>query len=513
VTLADTQAETRMDTVCDYSKLSVPNDEGYVAIATRYVGSVAEKLGFEASECAMVERAVAEVLTDIITYAFDPNDRSTLEVSCERIPLGLKVVVRDWGMPFEPRLVTADAVEEESGLVPRPESGLAVLKKCVNEVEFHNLGPEGKETVLVKYLKHRTITDYYDACELGPYATSVPEGRSPASPSDIVVRRMQPEEAVEVAKCVYKAYGYSYGNEHVYFPERLTELNRAGEVFSAVAVTGNHEVAGHAALIRYDKDCPIAEMGMAVVQPAFRGLGLLTRLTEFIVAQARAEGLTGVFSQAVTNHPYSQQAGLHIGEKDCAVKVGFVPATSTFKGITERLPQRDSAVLHFMYLNKPSTVQICVPPHHRDMILSLYHNLGISPELVEIDHCSEQLQPDESVVRVGATVRMGLAHIDVEQYGRNVVREVHARLQDLCRKHFEVIHLHLNLNFPSTCRLTEQFEELGFFFSGILPTGCTGDHLILQYLNNVAIDYGKIVIKSEMGQALLAYIRQRDPNA
>jgi hypothetical protein len=42
--------------------------------------------------------------------------------------------------------------------------------------------------------------------------------------------------------------------------------------------------------------------------------------------------------------------------------------------------------------------------------------------------------------------------------------------------------------------------------------GAGADALILQYLNNVPIDYGKLRIKSEEGNRLLDYVMQRDPN-
>jgi hypothetical protein len=54
---------------------------------------------------------------------------------------------------------------------------------------------------------------------------------------------------------------------------------------------------------------------------------------------------------------------------------------------------------------------------------------------------------------------------------------------------------------------------MGFFFAGILPGGFTdGDALILQYLNNVPIDYNAIQVKSDLAAKLLTYVREQDPN-
>jgi hypothetical protein len=68
----------------------------------------------------------------------------------------------------------------------------------------------------------------------------------------------------------------------------------------------------------------------------------------------------------------------------------------------------------------------------------------------------------------------------------------------------------------------QKFEELGFFFAGVLPRpakpvspkGMTGgDWLCLQYLNGARIDYDRLQIYSDFGQELVGYIRERDPLA
>ena len=53
---------------------------------------------------------------------------------------------------------------------------------------------------------------------------------------------------------------------------------------------------------------------------------------------------------------------------------------------------------------------------------------------------------------------------------------------------------------------------MGFFISGILPQTVVGDALLLQYLNNVSLDYDKIKIYTDHGEDILAYIKTRDPN-
>jgi len=54
---------------------------------------------------------------------------------------------------------------------------------------------------------------------------------------------------------------------------------------------------------------------------------------------------------------------------------------------------------------------------------------------------------------------------------------------------------------------------MGFFFAGILPRTRIGDALILQFLNNVDLDYDKITVVSDAAKEILNYIRTRDPNS
>ncbi len=56
------------------------------------------------------------------------------------------------------------------------------------------------------------------------------------------------------------------------------------------------------------------------------------------------------------------------------------------------------------------------------------------------------------------------------------------------------------------------FEQLGFFFSGILPRGLRGhDSLMLQYLNNTRVDSSLLAPFSGEARKILEYIKRHDP--
>ena len=108
---------------------------------------------------------------------------------------------------------------------------------------------------------------------------------------------------------------------------------------------------------------------------------------------------------------------------------------------------------------------------------------------------------------------MNYTRMIIVRYGRNIVDELKNKVKEICRQKTEIVNLLLNLSDPLTGTYTAQFENLGFFFAGILPGGFKdGDALILQYLNNVSIDYDAIQVKSAIAGKLLAYVREQDPN-
>jgi serine/threonine-protein kinase RsbW len=168
-----------------------------------------------------------------------------------------------------------------------------------------------------------------------------------------------------------------------------------------------------------------------------------------------------------------------------------------------------------LYLQQPpaNARQVIAPDHHKDMIAALYKEMGIRPEIKKAVTAKTKKAAAASIVKIRQVASMNYARMIIERYGRNVVSELRNKVKEICRQKTETINLFLNMSDPLTGIYAPQLEKLGFFFAGILPGGFkNGDALILQYLNNVPIDYDAIQVKSAIAQKLLAYVRQQDPN-
>ena len=89
-----------MESKCEYSSIRIPNDRKYANAAAIYVSEIARSMGMQDQDVKSLENGIIEAVTALIGYSFEPGEKETLEILCERIPEGLKVSLRDKGLPF-----------------------------------------------------------------------------------------------------------------------------------------------------------------------------------------------------------------------------------------------------------------------------------------------------------------------------------------------------------------------------------------------------------------------------
>jgi anti-sigma regulatory factor (Ser/Thr protein kinase) len=489
----------------DVLKLTLPNQMAYLALAQAFVDEAARQFGFTGSGLSEIQLGVEEAVTNVMKHGYDVEESRSFDILCERIAGGMRIVVCEKGIPFDPSQIPD--YNPGSDLADSSTAGLGVflMRAMMDDCSFHNLGPGGKETHLIKYLP-----------PAAPEAGAATEAPPPAAPDAIPrkieydVRLMRAEEAIEVSRCAYKSHGYSFFDDHIYYPERLVELNRSGEMISAVAVTRDNTFMGHAALLYQYPEDRIAELTFVFVNQEYRGQGALNRLNDFLLTTPKSREFAGMYAYAVANHPFTQKATQRSGLGDCGILLATSPVSWKFKGIAGDASQRISVVLSFKYMETPQRLTLFPPAQHREMIARLYRELGVEHDYVIPVAAAAPAEP--SSIESSANPSEGCAEIFVARYGSDAVREVKKLLRSFCLRQMAAVNLFLNLEDPLTAVLAGEFEKLGFFFAGILPRARVGDTLILQYLNNVDLDYGKIVAYSPSARQTLAYIRERDPN-
>lgn len=467
----------------------------FLPAVASFVREISTKLGLSGNDIEQLELVVEEACLNVIEHAFDPGEQGSFDVVILRKPGQVVVAVEDQGLPFDFRKFD---VEKESGL------GIILMKAFADEIHFLNLGRRGKRVELVKNLPYKDVEAYISeeekdrALPLSP----VPED------IQLTIRLMRPDDSVDLSRCVYRCYGYTYANGDVYFPDRVREFLESGLLISHVALSPDDEVIGHLAIRKEHPDARIGERGQAVVDPRYRGHGLLNKLISASVEHAKGMGMYGTYSEAVTVHAYSQKAALSIGARETGVLLGFTPATMLFKKIREgNRQQRQVAVLLYTRLNEEPQRDVYPPFHHQAIIRSIYERNNFRRNIISAPDVKDQFDiPTSSQVDVRVQADASRAFMLIAQYGADLEGLVKFRLRELCLRRIDCIYIDLPLSHPATPKFCASLEMLGFFFAGVIPEMLGGDVLRLQYLNNVDVDLKNVQIESDFGKELLDYV-------
>ena len=396
----------------------------------------------------------------------------------------------------------------------------------MDEVQYNNLGPRGKAIVLIKHLKGKTITEYDPTCRFDPAEPTGPNIAQADIGISCSAGPLRLQDAIEVSKSVYQTYGYAYGHEFVYYPDLLAEMNRRGQIHSAVAYAGRadqvqkRKIAGHCALIypegsdrkAGEHNLKTAELAIGVVKPAYRSLGCFEKMTAYLIEKASSDGIGGLYTQAAASHPWSQRTGHRFRFRDCAIRLGGIPSGIPIRGISTHSEDRVSMVIQFRYIKTPAPATIYAPVRHMEMIARLYDRFDPSPKMNIISPKEPLANNQAARINTKVSVNQGTARIEIQRFGPDIVSLVEAQLRALCLKKIEVVDLYADLTDPQTALHTAAFEQLGFVWTGIMPWAYPqGDALVMQYLNNIRIAYDKIQLDSSMARELLAYIGQNQP--
>jgi anti-sigma regulatory factor (Ser/Thr protein kinase)/GNAT superfamily N-acetyltransferase len=477
------------------SSITVPNDPAYIGSVLSFSKELASSLGFTEREALEIGIALSEACENVIMHAFDPYEDESFTVSFEVLDDGLKILVDEMGMPF------SAGIGEEGKETP----GLHAMRENMDEVRFINRGKEGKELELYKYLKGRHVEELFSDVELTPYQSC----DIPAKTTKYTFRQMEPSEAADVSRCIYRAYKYTYLNEDLYFPERIEARNRDCRMISFVAVTDSSEVVAHFALLpRPNRKS--AEVGVAVVVPEHRKKKLMKILLHKLVVEAKKRGFLALYGNAFTMHTLSQRTNLKFDFSESALQLGVFPPGTIGIMCDKGLKGAGNVLTFFKYLKYPTENEIFLPIRHEKTLKKIYTGLGIKKEFKTGSLNPAPPKREESEIYLSIKPFHKTAYVEIKEAGLDLDRRLKAKRMELADKDFNAIYVDLDLSNPHTPWAAEKLEEIGFFFSGLFPEFYASDALRLQYYMTDVI-YDEIETASEFALELKNYVQRLDP--
>jgi serine/threonine-protein kinase RsbW len=473
-------------------RISIRADERVIVPVRDFVWHILRESGVDEAMAAGLNLLIEEACLLVVTNAFDPGEDGEFDLSVQRRPNQIVVVLEDRGLPG----LGEERVRDWVG-----RAGLSLLRAHADEISFVNLGKRGQCIELVKQLPPGAAPPM-DA-EAATAAADLPSETDAVS-----LRLMQPDDAVALARCMYRCYGYTYANEAVYFPGRIAELMASRLLASCVAVNARNEVVGHLGLQFATSDARTAESGIAVVDPRYRGRKLFEKMKRFMADWAADHGLLGLFSMAVAVHPVSQKGNVALGATETGVLLGYLPPGTQFRSMKDvSAARRESAVMYYLKVNDGPVRDIFAPPHHAAIIRTIHEGVLVSRNYLAAPSglTLGAVRDVASTISLTMKPEQGRAILRVSDFGADALEVVHNRLRDVCKRGLASIQLLLPLGSPHTALLCRAYEAMGFSFAGMDIELGEGDYLKLHYRHNAEIDPTAVVTVSPLGRRLAEY--------
>ena len=477
--------------------IDIPNKIGCLKILQSFVVESAKLLDIDKKNVSKLELICEEALTYVMQASFDKDEDSRIKIELGIDDSHFRISFFDKGLPYDESLSPSYEIKKDiEDISSLKGMELFFLKKFTKQLEWINHGNSGKELRLLLPMPYSDITELDTVKEKS-------DDRS-VDASQILIRKMQPSDAISIARVIYRTYGYTYPNEDMYYPQKIQEFNASFKLVSIVCIDeSTHELIGHYALERESLGI-IAESGQAVVMPQYRGLNLMSKMRYELENCAKELKLEGTMAQPVTTHTFSQKVNIKNGSKVCGISFGLVPKELNFKAIASPLSQRESCMLYFKLL-KNRKRNIYIPKKHQDMITKIYNNIGL-------DYLASTKQSNKKSANIDSSYNTswGFGVINVEEIALDSLPQIKTALHHLrLDLSADVIFLYISLEHATIDELVEDIEKLGFFFCGITPSFLNGKDVIrFEYLNTM-IDTAKIKVESDIAKELFEYVKNQ----
>ena len=494
-----------------FLKIEMCNDVKYLPAVLNLVKEFGKIRGVNNKKLMNIELATEEAIVKAVGYA-ESLCENPIVITCREIPRGVEISVMDKG---KPDIIDFRAIENKN--LPEEEMvknlDAVIMKGISDKVEYKNLGMDGREIVMEFYIDDVPIMESYKEKKV----KSVNEQKSPAKKwkeEDVQVLPMEEKDAIEVSRCVFEVYGYTYPKEDFYYPERLCRLQKDGTLFCVIAKMPDGNVAGAGVINRATPIPGLFEYQSLVVKGEYRGLGVARKISNFILEYEKHNNpnLEGFFMEAVTNHPYSQKIAMKHQFYPTGFFFGLIPDFVHFKGFehkkTSKNQRRISTLFNVLRVKPWDKLTLYIPEKHRTIIEKIYSQFNAKPELI-----TDIITPENNKSSIVDTIfieKMKLGIIKIETIARDFEHLIKQRILQLKSENVEVIFVYLNMNSKYAPWAAQFLEEHGFLFTGVLTGNEKFHPMLLQWFGGITFDINKIEVTYNMAKNLLEHIKKHD---
>jgi len=116
-----------------------------------YVTHFANEAGLNESEVYAVQLAVDEASTNIMEHGYGRECPNRIDISCEILEDGLKVVIYDDAEPFNPEAVPDPEINVSLEEIKPRGLGIFFMRKMMDEVHYETSENMGNTLTMIKH--------------------------------------------------------------------------------------------------------------------------------------------------------------------------------------------------------------------------------------------------------------------------------------------------------------------------------------------------------------------------
>lgn len=115
-----------------------------------FITECAKEAGLDESEMYAVQLAVDEASTNIIEHGYGQECPSRIDVTCEVLADGLRVMIYDDAAPFDPTIMPDPDVNVSLEEVKPRGLGIYLMRKMMDEVHYESSQDKGNILTMIK---------------------------------------------------------------------------------------------------------------------------------------------------------------------------------------------------------------------------------------------------------------------------------------------------------------------------------------------------------------------------
>jgi anti-sigma regulatory factor (Ser/Thr protein kinase)/N-acetylglutamate synthase-like GNAT family acetyltransferase len=461
---------------------------GVIGSASDFTYKWAINAGLPEDDAARLTLSVTEVVTNIVRYAY-PRDEGDFEITYHPDLTQVEVIIQEYGEPFDP---DRHRYDRKRALVEGDfhGAGLALASQMVDNFVFLHTGRSGKEFRLVKFVPAEHIADIMSVDELE-------ERGAPDVTEEYRLCVATPDDAEDIAKLIYRTYGYTYAKESIYFPKKNELALSSGEKFAVMVRDSSGEAVGHFAVLR-SADSNIGEVAEVVVSAPHRRRGLMTRMLNSLIGLAKKNGLSALFGEAVAVHMISQTVNHKLGFHSSGLLLASMPVTK-YQDLVDSYSQDVSVVMDFLLLDDVQSRTVFPPPKYKDLLGRIYLSHGV--DLIEGERPGHELA-EETQFNLRVLYDNKSAVVVVEKFGADLEQLVVKLTSSAREEGLNTVFFDLPLDDPGTALVAGTFEKQKYIFGGLMfMFHNERDYLRLQHTTS-PLDMNLVYVYSDMAKEI-----------